>query len=410
MRIVRTAVAAGVALLISVGMAQGLPRDVRLGILEAVVQVIPYDPSTDDLVRWSGSGSIISPSGYIITNYHVVGELSTRRHFEWHAIFLSDRDFTDQPPEFWFWARYIAGDPTHDLALLKIEEWYDEEPVDPGFVFPHVTVGDSNSLIPGDTITIVGYPGISGSTVTFTSGLMSGWVGEDFESGGKQWIKTDAKISHGNSGGGAFDENGFLIGVPTAGRTIKYDELDLEEQAYVRPISLAWALVGPHVPDVARAPSRGQSTPVVTNVPPANTTPTTPTTPTTSTTPTAMPVSGVGPCDLCTVGTVTLGVNAIQQIGGLGTEYINYHTYRVDVPAGKETLIIELMADSDLDIAVKYGSDITSFADDGDWEYRDITEAHGARFEISLPTPGTWYIDVIYYYPTGTGNYTLSVR
>lgn len=410
MRIMRMAAAVAALLMISIGLAQGLPRQVRLEILEAVVQIIPYDSSTDDLAPWSGSGSIISPSGYIITNYHVIGDLNTRRHYEWHTIWMSDRDFTDQPPEFWFWARYVAGDPTHDLALLKIEEWYDEEPVAGDFVFPHVTVGDSNSLIPGDTITIVGYPGISGSTVTFTAGLMSGWVGEDFDSGGKQWIKTDAKISHGNSGGGAFDENGYLIGVPTAGRTVKYDELDLEEQAYVRPISLAWALVGPHVTDVARAPSRGQSTPVVTNVPPTNTTPTPPSNTTTGTTTTAAPSSGVGPCDLCTVGMMTLGINAIQQIGGLGTEYINYHTYRVEVPSGKETLIIELMADADLDIAVKYGSDISGFGDNGDWEYRDITEAHGGKFEIALPTPGVWYIDVIYYYPTGVGNYTLSVR
>src|SRR5690606_24203101 len=240
---------------------QGLPRDVRITILESVVQIVPYDDATDSLVNWSGSGTIISPSGYILTNYHVVGELNRRIHYDWHAVSLTDPDFTDQPPEFWFWARYIAGDPTHDLAILKIEEWYDQEPVEADMVFPHVWVGDSNQLLPGDTITIVGYPGISGSTVTFTAGLMSGWVGEDFESGGKQWIKTDAKISHGNSGGGAFDESGNLIGVPTAGRTVKYDELDMEEQAYVRPISLAWALIGPNVLDVARAPSsRGGTT------------------------------------------------------------------------------------------------------------------------------------------------------
>lgn len=416
MRSIRATIAIAIALLVTAAAAQGLPRDVRLAILEAVVQVIPYDPATDNLAPWSGSGTIISPSGYIVTNYHVIGELDVRRHFEWHAIFMTDPAFTDQPPEFWFWARYIAGDPTHDLALLKIEQWYDEEPVEPGFVFPHVTVGDSNRLIPGDVITIVGYPGISGSTVTFTAGLMSGWVGEDFESGGKQWIKTDAKISHGNSGGGAFDENGYLIGVPTAGRTVKYDELDLEEQAYVRPVSLAWAMIGPHVQDVARAPTGPTSPPATTTTttPPVTTPPastpavtTPPATGAVTTTPTP---SGVGTCDACTIGTVTLGVNASNQIGGRGTDYINFHTYMVEVPPGKETLIIELSSDSDLDIAVKYGSHITDLADGGDWEYRDYSEAPGGKFEIALPTPGTWYIDVLYLYPTGSGSYTLSVR
>src|SRR5690606_21997040 len=121
-------------------------------------------------------------------------------------------------------------------------------------VFPHVLVGDSNQLIPGDSITIVGYPGISGSTITFTAGLMSGWVGEDFESGGKQWIKTDAKIAHGDSGGGACDEHAHLLAVPPAGSTSQYEELDAEGRAHVRPVGLAWALLAPHGPDVARAP------------------------------------------------------------------------------------------------------------------------------------------------------------
>src|SRR5690606_27556117 len=338
--------------------------------LEAVVQIIPYDEEAGSLADWSGSGTIISPTGYVLTNYHVAGDLERRVYYDWHAIFMTDPDFTDQPPEFWFWARYVAGDPTHDLAILKIEEWYDEEPIAADFVFPHVNVGDSNQLLPGDSITIVGYPGISGSTVTFTAGLMSGWVGEDFESGGKQWIKTDAKIAHGNSGGGAFDESGNLIGVPTAGRTVKYDELDMEEQAYVRPISLAWALIGPNVLDVARAPSSRAAT-----TPPATTTP--------AATPQAeqpLASSGVGPCDFCLVGPVTMGSVASNVIGGVA-EQINYHTHSIEVPTGTPTLTISLSADADVDIAAKFGAEIQSWADEGDWEYRDITEVNGATFE-----------------------------
>src|SRR5690606_36971778 len=367
--------------------AQGLSRDVRLNLVQAVVQIIPFDPATGETVNWSGSGTIISPSGYILTNYHVVGDLGMRQNYEWHAILITDPAFTDQPPEFYFWARYIAGDPTHDLAVLKIEEWYDEEPVGADVVFPYVQVGDSNTLIPGDMITIVGYPGISGSTITFTAGLMSGWVGEDFESGGKQWIKTDGKISHGNSGGGAFDPNGYLIGVPTAGRTVQYEELDVEEQAYVRPISLAWALLGPHVPDVARAPVGGvaASAPAVpqTQTAPAVTPPATPVV-----TPPAG--SATGTCDFCVVGAVPLGVSVSGSITGMA-DAVNYHTYTVQVPSGTEKIVIDLAADFDLDIAVKYGSEVTTWADDGDLEYRDITETYGGKFEISLPTPGVWY-------------------
>lgn len=385
--------------------AQGLSRDVRLNLVQAVVQIIPFDAATGEPVNWSGSGTVISPSGYILTNYHVVGDLGMRRNYEWHAILVTDPAFTDQPPEFYFWARYIAGDPTHDLAVLKIEEWYDEEPIGADIVFPYVQVGDSNTLIPGDMITIVGYPGISGSTITFTAGLMSGWVGEDFESGGKQWIKTDGKISHGNSGGGAFDPNGYLIGVPTAGRTVQYEELDVEEQAYVRPISLAWALLGPHVPDVARAPVGGvaASAPAVpqTQTAPAVTPPATP-----AVTPPAG--SATGTCDFCVVGAVPLGGSVSGSITGMA-DAVNYHTYTFQVPSGTEKIVIDLAADFDLDIAVKYGSEVTTWADDGDWEYRDITETYGGKFEISLPTPGVWYVDVINFYDGGVTGYSLSV-
>lgn len=400
--------------------AQGLPRDVRLNLLEAVVQIIPYDEAAESVVDWSGSGTIISPSGYVLTNYHVAGDLDRRIHYDWHAILMTDPDFTDQPPEFYFWARYIAGDPTHDLALLKIEEWYDEEPIDPSFVFPHVTVGDSNQLIPGDNITIVGYPGISGSTITFTSGLMSGWLGEDFESGGKQWIKTDAKIAHGNSGGGAFDPFGNLIGVPTAGRTVQYDELDVEDQAYVRPISLAWALIGPNVLDVARAPgsratqaTQAAATTTTTPTPPATEAAATPpaTPPAAAATPAggSLPATGVGPCDFCLVGPVAIGGSVSGSIAGV-TDAVNYHTYTIEVPTGTATLVVELSSDFDLDAAIKFGSEVTDWSEQGDWEYIDISENTGAVFEISLPTPGTWYLDVIDFYDGGVANYSVNVR
>ncbi|HZJ10138.1 MAG TPA: serine protease, partial [Trueperaceae bacterium] len=378
---------------------------------EAVVQVVPYDEAAGSVVDWSGSGTIISPSGYILTNFHVAGDLASRTYYDWHAILMTDPGFTDQPPEFSYWARYIAGDPTHDLALLKIEQWYDEEPIDPTMVFPHVTVGDSNQLIPGDNITIVGYPGISGSTITFTSGLMSGWVGEDFESGGKQWIKTDAKIAHGNSGGGAFDAFGNLIGVPTAGRTVQYDELDVEDQAYVRPISLAWALIGPNVLDVARAPSSraAQAEQASTTTPAIATT----TPPVTSTTPPTsggdLPTSGVGLCDFCLVGPIAVGGSVSGAIAGI-PDAVNYHTYTIEVPSGTATLVVELTADFDLDAAIKFGSEVTDWSEQGDWDYVEISDGNGAVFEIALPTPGTWYLDVIDFYDGGVANYSVTVR
>lgn len=233
-----------------------LPRDVRQEILRAVVQVQAYDIAADRIIG-AGSGSIISPDGFVLTNFHVV-EGPGGQPLEWHAILVTDPDAPDLLPSFQYWARYIAGDPTYDLAILQIVEYADETPVPAGTTFPFVTLGDSGVLIPGDPITVVGYPGISGDTITFTSGVVSGFLGEDLTAGGKQWIKTDAKLARGNSGGAAFDENGLLIGIPTL-RTQTTDGDYIEQQDYLRPLALALPLIQAHVPNVARVGGLGAS-------------------------------------------------------------------------------------------------------------------------------------------------------
>ena len=230
--------------------AQVLPRDVRERILEAVVEVLPYDLEAGRLVGTGGSGSIISPDGYVLTNYHVVGDDATGHFYSWHVIRITDPRHPDRAPRHAYWARFVAGDARHDLAIIRIELLADESPLPPGTRFTSVPLGDANTLMPGDPITIVGYPGIGGATVTVTTGIVSGWVGEDFMAGGKQWIKTDARIAGGNSGGGAFDERGYLVAVPTF--KIQSNVRMFEEQNLLRPLTLALPLIAAHVPSVDR--------------------------------------------------------------------------------------------------------------------------------------------------------------
>jgi len=243
-----------IAALVALGGASAqmvLPREVRERILQTVVDVRPYDSANDRFVGSGGSGTIISPDGYVLTNFHVVGDLDTGFAHEWHGVYLTDPRAPDQAPAFTYWARFVAGDPRHDLAIVQIVEDADERALPAGFTFPSMPVGDSNTLIPGDPITVVGYPGISGATITFTSGIISGFLGEDLTAGGKQWIKTDAKLARGNSGGAAFDENGVLIGIPTL-RMQTDDEGYIEQQDYLRPVALAWPLITAHVANVNR--------------------------------------------------------------------------------------------------------------------------------------------------------------
>ncbi|HWG85265.1 MAG TPA: serine protease [Deinococcales bacterium] len=283
-RAVVTAIACAILMLAAVApeaSAQVLAREYRQRALQAVVMIIPL-LDNGKLADFSGSGTIISQDGFILTNFHVVGDTKTRKLYKRAAVFMTD--FADQEPKPRYIADVLAGDGAYDLAVLKISTTVDGKAVPAGTRFPAVPVGDSNALMPGDPIFMVGYPGISGATITFTSGTMSGWLGENLEAGGKQWIKTDGKIEHGNSGGAALNEFGELVAIPTAGYT---DKEASARQNYLRPVSLAWALIGPNVPTVLRgtgiaqltqppAPSAPQTTTTLTTTAPQATTNSTP--------------------------------------------------------------------------------------------------------------------------------------
>ncbi|MFO7630973.1 MAG: trypsin-like peptidase domain-containing protein, partial [Caldilinea sp.] len=97
---------------------------------------------------------------------------------------------------------------------------------------PH---GDSDELLPGDRLAVIGYPGLGGATVTYTEGVVSGFLDEDSD-GEFEWIKTDTQVNPGNSGGLAIDGAGNFIGVPTAG----YSRSDVAGKiSLVRPAAIA---------------------------------------------------------------------------------------------------------------------------------------------------------------------------
>lgn len=138
-----------------------------------------------------GSGFIIDPDGYVVTNNHVVDEAS-----EVKVRLDDDTVFT---------ARIIGTDPQTDLALLKIET---EKPL------PFVSFGDSARADVGDWVMAVGNPFGLGGTVT--AGIVSA-RGRNIESGPyDDFLQVDASINKGNSGGPLFNMDGNVIGVNTA--------------------------------------------------------------------------------------------------------------------------------------------------------------------------------------------------
>ncbi|MBZ9753312.1 serine protease [Deinococcus sp. HMF7604] len=240
------------------GGAQALPKDIRERIIQATVMLLPTDQN-GDLDGSRGSGSIISPQGYILTNYHVVGDPETRVLSHW--IQVRTIRFVDREPEFTYWGKVVAGDPNLDLAIVQIVEDKDEKPVS-RLNLPSVELGDSNSLIIGDDIFVFGFQGTGGYTISFSRGSVGGFTGDDLESSGRQWIKHDAQTGPGNSGGGVYDESGALIGVHSAGLAGGGNS----RTAFMRPLAVAWGLVTPNVTGFVVKKSGSAAVTATTNV------------------------------------------------------------------------------------------------------------------------------------------------
>lgn len=141
-----------------------------------------------------GSGFIISPDGYIVTNAHVVNAAARGAKVEAITITLSNRKE--------YVARLVGSDTNSDLALLKVEATN----------LPYVKFGDSTKARVGDWVIAIGNPFGLGGTVT--AGIVSALHRVTGQGGAyDRFIQTDAAINKGNSGGPMFDLNGNVIGI-----------------------------------------------------------------------------------------------------------------------------------------------------------------------------------------------------
>jgi serine protease Do len=190
----------------------------RVNLIAATVQIYGLVSENGKLTPvYSGSGTIISSTGLILTNAHVASPASqgdTASEPDALAIGLMDQE--DKPPVFQYFAQVKAVDGYLDLAVLQISSTMDGASIDPNSLnLPFVSLGNSDQIHVGDHVSIFGFPGIGGETITFTDGNVSGFTAED-GIGDRAWIKTDATISGGNSGGLAASDAGYIIGVPTS--------------------------------------------------------------------------------------------------------------------------------------------------------------------------------------------------
>lgn len=185
------------------------PAGSTADLARATVQILALETVGGHFeVVWSGSGSIIRSDGLILTNGHVVDDRLAE--YEFLGVAITGR--TDQPPDLRYRAEIASADYALDLAVVRIISDLDGGPVE--LNLPAIAMGDSDRVEIGDHVRVLGYPGIGGETITYTEGAVSGFTSERAVEG-RAWIKTDATIAGGNSGGMAVNAAGELIGIPT---------------------------------------------------------------------------------------------------------------------------------------------------------------------------------------------------
>ncbi|MCR1785472.1 FHA domain-containing protein [Nocardioides carbamazepini] len=194
----------------------------------ASVLIIAVDDSGEPL--YTGSGTIISEDGLILTNAHVgkpsaPGQLPPAEDPAGLLVALTSAE-DDKPAAPSYTAEAIIADGVLDLAVLRIAADADGKEIDEKDLdLPTpVPLGDSDDLRTGDELTALGFPAVahvaSGDgldrALTVTRGVVSTFLTETAVPGNRAWIDSDIRIGSGNSGGASINDDGELVGVNSA--------------------------------------------------------------------------------------------------------------------------------------------------------------------------------------------------
>ena len=155
----------------------------------------PYGPPSTEVQRSLGSGFVIDKAGYIVTNYHVVGDAQSVK------VSFSNNDSMK--------AQIIGKDPATDVALLKV--------VASSRALKPLSLGDSDGVRVGDQVAAIGNP--LGLDRSITLGIVSALHRSLTSPEGTpidRVIQTDAALNHGNSGGPLLNAQGQVVGVSSA--------------------------------------------------------------------------------------------------------------------------------------------------------------------------------------------------
>ncbi|MFK7986835.1 MAG: S1C family serine protease [Sandaracinaceae bacterium] len=227
--------------------AQDLPSSVTRRAVRAAVKITSESGPGEGA---TGSGSIIDPRGYVLTNFHVVGHthpgngapgtlINTGNEVRL-AMVTTPRENAQTR----YLGRVVRADARLDLALIRIISDMDGNPIPRSQRFPSVPIADTSRLRPGSRLFAFGFP-LGVRTINVTSGEMSGFQMNSRDE--VAWIRTDAEFNPGNSGGMLLDRTGRLVAVPTA---------VLSGRGTLEPIELARPVE--RIPDEWRRAMRGR--------------------------------------------------------------------------------------------------------------------------------------------------------
>ena len=194
-------------------------------VADTVVEIVTTQVQTGQfgygqyVTSGAGSGVLIDKDGrgFIITNQHVIGDQPEQTTITVRLTNGSEYE-----------AKYIAGDESSDIAILKID----------ATDLPYAVMGSSEKLNVGQSVVAIGNPlGELGGTVT--NGIISAKDRQVIVDGNRMTLlQTNAAINPGNSGGGLFDMAGRLIGIVNA----KQSATGIEGLGFAIPIDVAWAV------------------------------------------------------------------------------------------------------------------------------------------------------------------------
>jgi hypothetical protein len=207
-RVVLVVILVGLAFLPATGLAQ--EETIQTRAERATVFIMQtYDADGTQALSCVGSGTLISPTGLILTNAHLAESLGPCRA---EKIIVALPVRADEPPVPTYLAEVVQSDISHNLAVLQVVAGLDGSLVEiDSLNLPFVELGEPSTLRAGSPLTFVGHPDIGAQPAVSVVGTLGGIIAEP--SGDWFRAQTEEPLGGGMSGGGAYDSTGELIGV-----------------------------------------------------------------------------------------------------------------------------------------------------------------------------------------------------